>query len=72
MKEEEIFSFVYKAVPDGDGVFYSVCCYNEEGIKIKDINKTGEKEVTEKFCGFLNDGKVHPSHLEDIFDDYFG
>lgn len=72
MNKSQFFDFIYIAVPDEDCVFYSVCCYDENGTKIKEIDKVGEKEVTENFCEFLNNGKVHPCHFEEVFDDYFG
>ncbi len=72
MNEKHNFNFVYAVIPDDNGTFYSVCCCDENGRKIKTIDAVGEKEVTEKFCKFLNEGKVHPCHFEDIFDDYFG
>ena len=72
MNRNHKFNFVYAVIPDDNSTLYSVCCYDENEKAITIIDKIGTRETAVKFCNFLNEGKVHPCHFEDIFEDYFG
>ncbi len=71
MDEKFDFNYVYTVLPDDIGDLYSICCCDENGIKIKIIDTVGEKDEAEEFCKFLNEGQVYPCHFEDLYEDYF-
>ncbi len=72
MRHKSADGFIYKISDKSNGLLYSVSCFDGNGNVVATICDVGEKKAAEDFCRMLNEGKVHPCHFHEIYDDYFG